>query len=287
MEAGVRTARASWSRRTWRASRRSIGRAALRSVIEMNPDALTIADALDAERQAQRAARAAARHPGADQGQHRHRRPHARPPPGRWRWRARSPPQRRVRRRAAARGGRGHPRQDEPERVGQLPLARVDRAAGAAAAARRESLRARPQPVRVELGLRRGDRREPLRRGASARRPTARSCARRRRTALVGHQADGRPGEPHGHHPDRAHARTPRGRWRARCRRRGRCSARWPAPTRATTPTTRTAAQASRATTRRLDRGRAARARASASRASYTGYSDAVGRALSRRRSRR
>ena len=48
---------------------------ALRSVIELNPDALAIADALDAERQSGPRARAAARHPGPDQGQHRHRRP--------------------------------------------------------------------------------------------------------------------------------------------------------------------------------------------------------------------
>ena len=48
---------------------------ALRSVIEMNPEALEIAAALDAERTREGRARAAARHPGADQGQHRHRRP--------------------------------------------------------------------------------------------------------------------------------------------------------------------------------------------------------------------
>ena len=42
---------------------------ALRSVIETNPEALAIADALDKERKA-RAARAAAWHPGFDQGQH-------------------------------------------------------------------------------------------------------------------------------------------------------------------------------------------------------------------------
>ena len=45
----------------------------LSSVIELNPDALAIAKALDAERTAGRAARPAARHAGADQGQHRHR----------------------------------------------------------------------------------------------------------------------------------------------------------------------------------------------------------------------
>ena len=49
---------------------------ALHSVIEINPDAPTIADQLDAERKARRVARAAARHPDSAQGQHRHRRSH-------------------------------------------------------------------------------------------------------------------------------------------------------------------------------------------------------------------
>ena len=46
----------------------------LRSVIETNPEALAIADALDARAPGQGTARPAARHPRADQGQHRHRR---------------------------------------------------------------------------------------------------------------------------------------------------------------------------------------------------------------------
>ena len=45
-------------------------------VIEINPDALAIADRLDARAQGRAAARPAARHPDPDQGQHRHRRPH-------------------------------------------------------------------------------------------------------------------------------------------------------------------------------------------------------------------
>ena len=44
----------------------------LNSVIEVNPDALTIADALDKERKEKGAARPAPRHPGIDQGQHRY-----------------------------------------------------------------------------------------------------------------------------------------------------------------------------------------------------------------------
>ena len=48
----------------------------INSVIELNPDAIAIAAALDARAQGRARARPAARHPGARQGQHRHRRPH-------------------------------------------------------------------------------------------------------------------------------------------------------------------------------------------------------------------
>ena len=72
----ARTPRARSSRSTSRASRRSTAAARrCAACIELNPDALAIADALDAERKAAGPARAAARHPGPDQGQHRHRRP--------------------------------------------------------------------------------------------------------------------------------------------------------------------------------------------------------------------
>ena len=47
----------------------------LRAVIEINPDALAIADAARRGAQGQGSARAAARHPDPAQGQHRHRRP--------------------------------------------------------------------------------------------------------------------------------------------------------------------------------------------------------------------
>ena len=47
----------------------------LNAVIELNPDALQIAEALDKERQIQRSARATSRHSGPHQGQHRHRGP--------------------------------------------------------------------------------------------------------------------------------------------------------------------------------------------------------------------
>ena len=83
---------------------------------------------------------------------------------------------------APARRGRGDPRQDEPLRVGQLPLdallERLERPRRAVP----QSLRARPQPVRLELRLGRRGGGEPLRASRSAPRPTARS-SRRRTTA--------------------------------------------------------------------------------------------------------
>ena len=83
----------------------------------------------------------------------------------------------------AARGGRGHPRQDEPERVGELPIDAFDQRLERTRRADAEPVRARSQPVRVELRHRRGDRRQPRGRSASAPRPTGRSSARRAPTA--------------------------------------------------------------------------------------------------------
>ena len=109
---------------------------AINSVIELNPDALAIAAQLDAERKRRQAARPAARHSGADQGQHRYGRPDAH-----HRRIARARRQHRgarfVRRRAAARGRRGDPRQDESQRVGELSFDAIRRAAGADVADRR------------------------------------------------------------------------------------------------------------------------------------------------------
>ena len=158
---------------------------ALRSVIEVNPDALTIADALDAERKA-----SGPRGPlhgipvlikdnidTADRMM---------TTAGSLALEGSIAAQRRVRRRAAARRRRGDPRQDEPQRVGELPLDRIDRAAGAGAAARRRI------PTR-SIATRAGRARAPAprsrptwRRSASAPRPTARSSARRRVNGLVG-----------------------------------------------------------------------------------------------------
>ena len=139
---------------------------------------------------------------------------------------------RRVRRRAAARRRRGDPRQDQPQRVGQLPLARSPRAAGAARGGQTpQPLRARPQPLRLQLRLRRRGRRQPR-------------CRRRRhrdrrldRLPVVGerrrrHQAHGRPGQPHAASSRSRTARTPPARWRARSPTPRLLSARSPAPTR-------------------------------------------------------
>ena len=152
---------------------------ALRSIIEINPDALTIADQLDAERQ--------------DRGP---RGPlHGIPivikdniaTADRMMTTAGSlalvgvkPPQEAFVVDAPARGGRRHPRQDEPERVGELPLDRIDERLERARRPDPESVRARSQSVRLELGLggRRRPRTSPRRR--SEPRPTARSFRRRR-----------------------------------------------------------------------------------------------------------
>ena len=101
-----------------------------------------------------------------------------------------------------ARRRRGDSRQDEPQRVGELPLDAIDVRLELARRPDEESVRARSQSVRLELGHRRRDRREP---GVDRRRhrnrrqhhlPRVRERARR-------HQADGRARQPPRHHPDR------------------------------------------------------------------------------------
>ena len=153
---------------------------ALRSVIEVNPDALRLADEADAARRQGTRRGAAPRHPDPDQGQHRHGRPdaHDRRLAGARRLDAAA---RCLPRRAAARRGRGAPRQDQPQRVGELPLDAGRRAAGAAAAARRAT-RTRSTATRAARAPARAP---PWPRTCapppSAPRPTARSSARRRR----------------------------------------------------------------------------------------------------------
>ena len=121
--------------------------------------------------------RSAPRDPRPDQGQHRDRRPHA--DDGRLaRARRRGSRDGRPHRPAAARRGRGDPRQDEPLRVGELPLdallERLERPRRAVP----QPVRARPRSVGLELRLGGRGGGEPLRRSPSARRPTARSSRR-------------------------------------------------------------------------------------------------------------
>ena len=131
----------------------------LNAVIEISATAIADAEALDAERKSRQSARPPARHSHPDQRQHRHR------GHGELRRIARArrqPPEAgRVHRHAPARGGCGDSRQDQPERVGQFPLDAIDVRLELARRPDEESVRARPQSVRLELGDRRGHRREP------------------------------------------------------------------------------------------------------------------------------
>ena len=133
-QAGRRTARQIASEYIARIQALDRSGPTLHAVIELNPDALTIADALDAERGAGPFARPASRHSGVDQRQHRYggsddddrRVAGAR----RIDRRARC-----VHRRAAARRRRSDSGQDQYERVGELPVDATRPAAGAAVAA--------------------------------------------------------------------------------------------------------------------------------------------------------
>ena len=156
----------------------------LHAVIETNPEASQIAERSTPNgRPARCAARCTGSRPA--QGQHRHRGSDdddgglARP-------RRIDPVARLIRRHAAARGGRDPARQDEPERVGQLPLHAFDQRLERPRRTRRgiptRSTAIPRDPAR--------DRARPLRptmpRSRSAPRPTARSCRRRNNCGLVG-----------------------------------------------------------------------------------------------------
>ncbi len=149
----------------------------LNSVIELNPDALAIADALDAERQTSGPARAASRYSGSDQGQHRHGGSHV-DHRGIARARGIDRRPRRLHRRAPAGRRRSHPRQDEPERMGELPIDAFDERLERTRRPGAQSVRARSQSLRIELGNRRPPSPRTSRRSASAPRPTGRSSVR-------------------------------------------------------------------------------------------------------------
>ena len=103
----------------------------------------------------------------------------------------------------AARGRRGHPRQDESQRVGELPIDALDQRLERTRRADEESVRARSQPVGIELGIRRRDRREP-RRGRRRHRDRRLDRVAVQQQRPRRHQADARPAEPQRHRADRA-----------------------------------------------------------------------------------
>ncbi len=173
----------------------------LNAIIQTNPDALAIARDLDRERR-EKGPRGplhgipvvikdnidtADKH-GDDRRLARPPRLEARPR----RFRRRPPPGRRG----------GHHRQDEPQRVGQLPLLPLDERLERPRRADAQPLRPRPEPVRVELGLGRGRLGQP---GRGGRRHGDRRLHRLAVFVLRPrrHQADGRARQPLGHRPDR------------------------------------------------------------------------------------
>ena len=163
MTSGQDTARSLVEKYTARIAQIDRQGPALRSVIELNPDAVTIADELRCRTQAEGRAWSAARRSDPDQGQHRHGRSHDddRRLAGAG---GRSSAARRVSRRAVARRGRGDSGQDEPERVGELSIDALDQRLERARRPDEKSLRAGSKPVRIELRIGRRGRGEPRRR---------------------------------------------------------------------------------------------------------------------------
>ncbi len=158
---------------------------ALNTIIELNPDALAIAAALDAERKAK-----GARGPL-----------HGIPilikdnidTADRMMTTAGSLALRGLHRgagfgggRAAARGRRRAAGQNQSQRMGQLPVEPLDQRLERSRRPYAQPLRARPQCLRLQLRIRRGRLGEPVRRWPSARKPMAPSCARLRPTAWSG-----------------------------------------------------------------------------------------------------
>ena len=184
------------SGRRSRASSRSTR--ALGSVIAIDPTAIDQARRIDMR---SRTRGPLAGRPGADQGQYRDRPGRCRPPRAAWRWPTMSPIATRRWWRGCAAAGRGDPRQDQFERMGQHPLEQFDLGLERGRRPDPQPLCARPQPVRiVERQRRRGRRRA----GPHGDRHRDRRIGdlpgggqRHRRV-----EADRRPGQPHPCRPD-------------------------------------------------------------------------------------
>ena len=208
---------------------------ALNSVIELNPDALDIARALDERAPRQGAARAAARHPGADQGQHRHRRPHGHhgrlAGAGRLR-RPRGTPF--VARGCAQAGAVILGKTNLSEWANFRSTARP--AAGAAAAGRRSNPYVLDRnPCGSSSGSGAAVVRQPRARWPWAPKPTARSSAPRRSAAWSGSSRPSAWSAAPASSRSRA-ARTRPGPMARTVPTPPSCWARWPGPTRATRP---------------------------------------------------
>ena len=205
MKSGKWTARALAERYLARIEEIDKDGPAVNAVIELNPDALEIADALDKERK-DKGPRPAARHPHPHQGQHRHRRQDGDhrgfAGPGRV-----EAAEGRLPRRAAAQGRGRHARQDEPQRVGQHPLQLLDQRLERPRRPDAQPLRPGPQHFRLQLRFGGGRRRQPVRRRRRHR------DRRLHRQPVVGqrrrrHQADRRPRQPFGGHSHLPHQDT-------------------------------------------------------------------------------
>ena len=193
---------------------------AINAMIELNPDALAIAEALDRERR-EKGARGPLHGIPVVLKDNIDTADRMRTSAGSLALGRRDRAARRVRRRAAARRRLRDPRQDQPVGVGELPRRALDVGLERARRADAQPVRARPQHQRVELGLRRPRWPPSLRR--DRRRHRDRRLDRQPVVDLRPrrHQADGRPREPRGHHSDRAQPGHGRADGAHRRRRRG------------------------------------------------------------------
>ena len=188
---------------------------AVNAIIEMNPDAPTIAEALDQERKAKGPRGPLHGIPVLIKDNIDYRRSHdddcgiagaggSKPPKDSF-----------VAQRLAG-GRRGHSGQDESQRVGQHPLQPFDQRMERTRRADQESLCARPQSLRIEFGHRRRNLREP---GSSGNRhgDGRLDCLPFVFEWTGRHQADGWAGQPRGDHSDFAFAGHGAARCAARC----------------------------------------------------------------------